>query len=270
MIKRFVVSSFAVVLFASVACGQHSDIRFSYEDDEIILREGIVGHTDGFQIYTSNFPTEGFSERFTENPGYASELVNNDNVEPGDQISIEFLESNTFGSFLTYYDPATDSMMPTDASITIEDNGGTNTPDLVISNLETMGLNPQIIQTADEFGQVHSHIDYFLSENAVQGGAYGILLRLVTDNPAFGNSPSAWLIFNYGMDPNDFTELAIPAFAGTFVLGDVNGDGAVNLLDVGPFVDLLTNGEYLAAADINGDGVVNLLDVGPFVELLSG
>lgn len=54
------------------------------------------------------------------------------------------------------------------------------------------------------------------------------------------------------------------------LIGDVNGDGQVNLLDVSPFVDAIVAGEFLPAADINGDGVVNLLDVGPFVSLLSG
>ena len=54
------------------------------------------------------------------------------------------------------------------------------------------------------------------------------------------------------------------------ILGDVNCDGAVNLLDVQPFVDLLSNGEFSNKADINEDGAVNLLDVGPFVMILSG
>ena len=53
-----------------------------------------------------------------------------------------------------------------------------------------------------------------------------------------------------------------------FVLGDINCDGEVNLLDVTPFVDLLTSGMFLDKADINGDGSVDLLDVGPFVDLL--
>ncbi|MEM7786072.1 MAG: dockerin type I repeat-containing protein, partial [Planctomycetota bacterium] len=55
-----------------------------------------------------------------------------------------------------------------------------------------------------------------------------------------------------------------------FVIGDVNGDGEVNLLDVAPFVDTLATGGFLPAADINEDGEVNLLDVAPFVDLLSG
>ena len=52
------------------------------------------------------------------------------------------------------------------------------------------------------------------------------------------------------------------------LLGDINMDGEVNLLDVQGFVDLLINGGFQAEADINGDGVVNLEDVQPFVDLL--
>lgn len=54
------------------------------------------------------------------------------------------------------------------------------------------------------------------------------------------------------------------------LLGDVNLDGIVNLLDIGPFVDLLTDGQYQLEADFNFDGHVNLLDVATFVDILSG
>jgi len=39
-----------------------------------------------------------------------------------------------------------------------------------------------------------------------------------------------------------------------FVLGDVNGDGVVNLLDVGPFVDVVGDGTFQLEADINMHG----------------
>ena len=52
-------------------------------------------------------------------------------------------------------------------------------------------------------------------------------------------------------------------------LGDVNDDGVVDLLDVGPFIEAI-NGPYVPAADVNQDGVVDLLDVTPFVEILTG
>ena len=54
------------------------------------------------------------------------------------------------------------------------------------------------------------------------------------------------------------------------LIGDVNRDGNVDLLDVAPFVELLTNGDFQAEADINQDGVIDLLDAAPFVNLLTG
>ena len=70
-------------------------------------------------------------------------------------------------------------------------------------------------------------------------------------------------------DPTGIEFEATVAFD-EFLLGDVNQDGNVDLLDIQPFVDLLTSGGFLPEADINGDGVVDLLDVAPFVELLTG
>ena len=71
--------------------------------------------------------------------------------------------------------------------------------------------------------------------------------------------------------------LIIPAIAMLTVnvkekllLGDVNLDGIVNLLDVAPFVQILSDGGFQSEADVNQDGAVDLLDVPPFVDLLGG
>ena len=56
----------------------------------------------------------------------------------------------------------------------------------------------------------------------------------------------------------------------SFLLGDANGDGVVDLLDVGPFIDILISGQFQPASDINQDGVVDLLDVDPFIQILIG
>ena len=64
-------------------------------------------------------------------------------------------------------------------------------------------------------------------------------------------------------------EMAIRGEAGG-LLGDVNCDGVVDLLDINPFVNLITTGGFSAKADINGDGAVDLLDVAPFVAILTG
>ena len=86
-------------------------------------------------------------------------------------------------------------------------------------------------------------------------------------NPVFG---MATINSNIVDLPTDYTGMAIRILSGSVLKGDVNGDGEINLLDVGPFVDALSSGTYIPEADTNCDGELNLLDVGPFIDLLSG
>ena len=60
-----------------------------------------------------------------------------------------------------------------------------------------------------------------------------------------------------------------PTGGSNFLLGDCNLDGAVNFLDITPFISHLTVGEYFEQADVNQDGNVNFLDISPFIRLLS-
>ncbi|MEM9410051.1 MAG: dockerin type I domain-containing protein [Planctomycetota bacterium] len=80
---------------------------------------------------------------------------------------------------------------------------------------------------------------------------YGASLRIIADQNG---------VADFAVDNISF----VPA-----IKGDVNLDGAVNLLDIEPFVSLLSTGEFRYEADTNNDGVVNLLDVEPFIFLLS-
>ena len=59
----------------------------------------------------------------------------------------------------------------------------------------------------------------------------------------------------------------------TFLRGDVNGDGSVNISDVTALIDLLLGGGTISnsAADCNQDGNVNISDVTALIDhLLSG
>ena len=86
-------------------------------------------------------------------------------------------------------------------------------------------------------------------------------------DPVFG---SATINANIVDLPTSFTGQTIKIMSGSVLKGDVNGDGVVNLLDVDPFIDALTNGTFIPEADVNCDGSVDLLDVTPFVDLLAG
>lgn len=54
----------------------------------------------------------------------------------------------------------------------------------------------------------------------------------------------------------------------SFIRGDMNGNGAVQLDDVQMFVDLLTAGGYHVIADMNEDGFLTLSDIQVFVDAL--
>ena len=100
--------------------------------------------------------------------------------------------------------------------------------------------------TAD-FGRVIGHFDRNTFFNL--NGAGTNINRL--DNQQFAIN-----LFSYAASP-------------VFQAGDTNGDGSINLLDVGPFIDAISSSSYFEAADVNCDRLVNLLDVGPFIDLLS-
>ena len=93
------------------------------------------------------------------------------------------------------------------------------------------------------------------------GDVSGIVRLKVENDPPF--NPTGATNIGWGIDDVRFDEP-------TCLLGDVNLDNEINLLDVAPFVEAISSGDYNVKADINQDGLVNLLDVAPFVDLLSG
>ena len=68
--------------------------------------------------------------------------------------------------------------------------------------------------------------------------------------------------------------LALPLLLPTYAMAvpgatpHINGDGVVNLADVGLFVSLFFLGTYQPRIDLNCDGVVNLADVSIFAAAL--
>lgn len=71
-------------------------------------------------------------------------------------------------------------------------------------------------------------------------------------------------------DSADFIHVFVSQSDDKTILGDVNRDGVVDQDDISPFVDAIIAGIFDPKADTNGDGAVNLLDILTFINLLSG
>ena len=95
-----------------------------------------------------------------------------------------------------------------------------------------------------------------------------------------GSSPVVADGVVYSID-NAGAMVAIVGAPPSVLVGDVNGDGNVDTLDITPFVATLTAGDQAAflalfpdgeywAADVQGDGNIDTLDITPFVGLLTG
>jgi hypothetical protein len=63
-------------------------------------------------------------------------------------------------------------------------------------------------------------------------------------------------VFNFA-EENDFT-----------IIGDVNNDGIINVLDIVQTVSLILTGEYEENSDLNEDGIVNILDIVQLVNII--
>ena len=54
------------------------------------------------------------------------------------------------------------------------------------------------------------------------------------------------------------------------ILGDINGDGISNILDLVSLVNLILYGEYMDTGDLNENGMLNILDVVLLANLILG
>lgn len=52
------------------------------------------------------------------------------------------------------------------------------------------------------------------------------------------------------------------------VMGDVNGDGEVNIADVNAVINMILTGSAATAGDVNGDGEVNIADVNAIISII--
>jgi len=85
----------------------------------------------------------------------------------------------------------------------------------------------------------NSSIDYFLTATNLEGNS--------ASHPNAG-----WHTFN----------------TSEFMLGDINGDNAINIQDIVLAVNLALNGEYNYSADLNSDNIVDILDIVQLVNIV--
>ena len=160
-----------------------------------------------------------------------------------------------------------------------------STPRPVINNMASAANYGQQVSVAYSSAVPVSHVVIHRSGEQTHAFSYNQVSERVNLNSNNGNMltftvpananvlpPSYYMVFLMSDDgvPSVANWLQIGSNVANTLLGDVNMDGVVNLLDVQPFVKLISGALFQAEADVNQDGAVNLLDVEPFIAILSG
>ena len=102
-----------------------------------------------------------------------------------------------------------------------------------------------------------SQISWYYSNNATFTYTTSSDLGVSWETPSVGNcgALSVWAEYIYESDVGE-------------VIGDVNADGAVNILDVVILANAALSGDNVAGGDINDDGSINILDVVGLVNIV--
>jgi hypothetical protein len=64
--------------------------------------------------------------------------------------------------------------------------------------------------------------------------------------------------------------MAIRCVSDNYILGDINGDEILNVLDIVLMINMILSNEYSVVADVNEDESVDVLDVVLMVNILVG
>ena len=102
-----------------------------------------------------------------------------------------------------------------------------------------------------------SQISWYYSNNATFTYTTSSDLGVNWETPSVGNcgALSVWAEYIYEPEVDE-------------MIGDINADGDVNILDVVLLANAVLTGNYLSEGDINGDGMNNVLDIVGMVNII--
>ena len=249
---------------------QHFTITFA--DMSVIVRDGAIPTLEkgggGTVAGTMRAGDDGksvlidFEECFTV-PGHyflnipdASLTVNGQTLLP---LTLRFIIPVTPESF---YEQIT--IDPAEGTVESLQNFTLSLP-LVVGEIE-YGMEAKLTNTntgeswsADIYDVGYHVLVYFPDEVTAPG------------NYVFTIPAGAIIIYTLGEDVHELNFNYTIAGGTDVLVGDVNGDGNVNITDVTALIDiLLSSSETSAAADVNGDSSVNITDVTALIDLLLG
>jgi beta-fructofuranosidase len=188
--------------------------------------------------------------------GRQIELLGEFTVNDG-KMGFNFLKSSTGKASLTY--DASNGYLTLDLTTLsrTSNDGGT------YNGIYTAALPKRV--AAGEMLKLHVYLDGSIVDIFVNDTwAYSVRLfpndAAQIEAEAFATAATPARISAWVLDPT-----MAPA---TIVVGDVNGDGEVNIADINAVIDIILSGGTSTTADVNGDSEVNIADVNAVIDII--
>jgi hypothetical protein len=252
--SALVVAAAGLLGAASMAAAQHQgDVILEVQDGKIV-----TGMVDDFgqpqyphYVWSENFGSAGWPN-FAADPGYDSPAGA---FVPGTVVGLSIRRAlRVWDADEEHFDDIPDE--------TISISRLSNTITTPAADPGCEALSSLALGAANASGIIHIHPDYFL--NAPHGaGVYLLELEVWADAEGVSPSDPFWIVFNQNMAQPEVADAVAWVYenlAGPQCIGDINGDGVV---DVSDLLLLLTawgeNPNH--PADINGDCVVDVSDL---------
>ena len=264
------------LFLGSVANAQeiaHSDVFFTFGESQIL----ITPQNDRLSI-PQVMPVGGFFAQANVNPGFFSERDVGGGTAPNDIVGYNVLDDLIFWSDGEFADPkATTEIRIINNPRTVDDTFiGTGTGE------QRASFDPlsNSIGQSGSGGDFHAHVDFRLEpltdepEDVPSPGAYGLKLSLSSDNPLIEESDPFFIVFQFGLDGEQF-DVALDDFDALLsgspgLLGDFDSDGLLTAVDIDLLSDEVTAASNNSSFDLTDDQVVNELDRAKWVEELAG
>ncbi len=251
----------------------HSDVFFTFGETHI----EIMPQNDSLVI-PQVMPDSGFFAQANTNPGFFSERDLGGGTTPNDIVGYNVLDDLVFWSEGDFATPRSDT------NIRILNNPQSVEDTLVGTETgeQRFSFDPlaNTIGQSSGSGDFHAHVDFRLDprssdpEEQPLFGVYGMKLSLSTDNPNIAESDPFFIVFQFGIEDDQFAE-AIDDFDGLLSLSDrLPGDFDMDELLSNNDIDLLgaevRAGTNETSFDLNNDMLVDDVDRTIWVEELVG
>ena len=99
-------------------------------------------------------------------------------------------------------------------------------------------------------------IDWSLEQYNISSGLHTLTWKYMKDGGVDSGLDTAWLDF-----------IIFPS-SNNNILGDINNDGLINIIDVVQLVDIIINNESIIEADLNNDNIINVLDIIALINII--